>query len=49
LTRVLTSLGDVAGAPMVATSDVLYHVPDRRALQDVLICIRQGRTSGARK
>jgi error-prone DNA polymerase len=42
--RLLTSLGDVAGAPMVATNDVLYHVPERRALQDVLICIRQGCT-----
>ncbi|HEX6861101.1 MAG TPA: error-prone DNA polymerase [Caulobacteraceae bacterium] len=29
-------------APMVATGDVLYHGPERRALQDVLTCIREG-------
>ena len=28
--------------PMVATNDVLYHLPDRRPLQDVMICIRLG-------
>src|SRR5271169_2906948 len=28
--------------PMVATNDVLYHLPDRRALQDVMSCIRLG-------
>jgi error-prone DNA polymerase len=28
--------------PMVATSDVLYHLPDRRPLQDVMTCIRLG-------
>ncbi len=28
----------------VATGDVLYHVPQRRALQDVLTCIREGCT-----
>ncbi len=27
-------------APMVATNDVLYHVAERRPLQDVLTCIR---------
>ena len=26
---------------MVATGDVLYHVPERRPLQDVLTCIRE--------
>ena len=26
--------------PLVATGDVLYHVPERRPLQDVLSCIR---------
>ena len=30
------------GAPMVASNDVLYHGPERRALQDVLTCIREG-------
>jgi error-prone DNA polymerase len=33
-----------AGAPMVASNDVLYHGPERRALQDVLTCIREGCT-----
>jgi error-prone DNA polymerase len=35
------ALAQGAGAPMVATNDVLYHVPDRRNLQDVLTCIRE--------
>lgn len=29
------------GVPMLATNDVLYHAPERRALQDVLTCIRE--------
>jgi error-prone DNA polymerase len=40
----LSHLADLArrsGAPMVATNDVLYHAPERRALQDVLTCIRE--------
>jgi error-prone DNA polymerase len=40
----LSTLADLAqrtGAPMVATNDVLYHGPERRALQDVLTCIRE--------
>ena len=28
--------------PIVATNDVLYHLPDRRSLQDVMTCIRLG-------
>ena len=28
--------------PMAATNDVLYHAPERRALQDVLTCVRLG-------
>jgi error-prone DNA polymerase len=28
--------------PMVATNDVLYHLPERRPLQDVMTCIRLG-------
>ena len=31
-----------AGAPLVATNAILYHQPDRRPLQDVLTCIREG-------
>ena len=30
--------------PLVAQNDVLYHVPDRRPLQDLLTCIREGCT-----
>ncbi|MGE0724549.1 MAG: error-prone DNA polymerase [Alphaproteobacteria bacterium] len=40
----LADLAAAAGAPMVATNDVHYHVPSRRALQDVLTCIREGCT-----
>ncbi len=29
------------GVPLVATNAVLYHAPHRRALQDVLTCIRE--------
>jgi error-prone DNA polymerase len=29
------------GVPLVALNDVLYHHPSRRALQDVLTCIRE--------
>jgi error-prone DNA polymerase len=37
----LSALAQASGAPMVATNDVLYHGPERRALQDVLTCIRE--------
>ncbi|HEY3695064.1 MAG TPA: error-prone DNA polymerase [Phenylobacterium sp.] len=37
----LDALGRPAGAPMVAVNDVLYHVPERRLLQDVVSCIRE--------
>ncbi|OYU68589.1 MAG: error-prone DNA polymerase [Alphaproteobacteria bacterium PA2] len=37
----LNMLAQTYGAPMVATNDVLYHGPERRALQDVLTCIRE--------
>ncbi len=40
----LAALARDAGAPMVATNDVLYHGPERRPLQDVLTCIREGCT-----
>src|SRR5690348_15405144 len=39
--RQLRALADLP-LPMVATNDVLYHVPDRRPLQDVMTCIRLG-------
>lgn len=37
----LDALGQAAGAPMVATNDVLYHGPERRPLQDVVTCVRE--------
>ena len=30
-----------ARVPLIAVNDVLYHVPERRALQDVVTCIRE--------
>jgi len=38
----LDALGRAAGVPMIATNDVLYHGPERRQLQDILTCIREG-------
>ena len=38
----LAELGETYGAPMVAVSDALYHHPERRPLQDVVACIREG-------
>ena len=40
----LADLGRQMGAPGVAIGDALYHVPNRRPLQDVLSCIREGVT-----
>jgi error-prone DNA polymerase len=40
----LETLGAATGLPLVATNDVLYHLPERRLLQDVLTCIREGCT-----
>jgi error-prone DNA polymerase len=36
-----------AGVPLLATNEVLYHHPSRRALQDVLTCIREKTTIDA--
>ncbi|MBS0274809.1 MAG: error-prone DNA polymerase [Proteobacteria bacterium] len=33
-----------AGIPLIATNDALYHVAERRELQDVVTCIREGVT-----
>ncbi|HEY5608110.1 MAG TPA: error-prone DNA polymerase [Alphaproteobacteria bacterium] len=38
------ALAQAAHLPIVATNDVHYHVPERRALQDVLTCVREGCT-----
>ena len=40
----LAALSEATGLPLVATNDVLYHLPERRPLQDVLTCIREGCT-----
>jgi error-prone DNA polymerase len=43
----LRTIADTArsfGVPGVVTNDVLYHAPGRRILQDVMTCIREGRT-----
>jgi error-prone DNA polymerase len=40
----LAALAERMGLPLLATNDVLYHRPDRRALQDVVTCIREGCT-----
>lgn len=45
--RRLEKLADVAktcNLPSLAIGDVLYHIPERRPLQDVLSCIREGTT-----
>ncbi len=43
----LATLAERTGLRLVATGDVLYHAPQRRELQDVLTCIRLGRTIDA--
>ncbi len=42
--RQLRALAQHVGVPLVATNDVHYHDANRRALQDVLACIRHGCT-----
>src|SRR5438552_1171333 len=37
----LAEIADETGLPLVAVNDVLYHVPERRPLQDVVTCIRE--------
>ena len=43
----LANLGASMKVPTVATNDVLYHSADRRILQDVVTCIREGCTIDA--
>ena len=38
----LISLSRSTGIPLLAANDVHYHIPQRRALQDLLTCIRHG-------
>ena len=40
----LDAMAQAAGVPTVVTGDVLYHMPARRMLQDVVTCIREGCT-----
>ncbi len=40
----IAALGRKLTIPLVATNDVHYHIPERRALQEVLTCIRLGCT-----
>jgi error-prone DNA polymerase len=40
----LKVLADEAGIPLVATNDVLYADPGQREVQDILACIRMGKT-----
>ncbi len=37
----LSRLARKAHVPLIAINDVLYHAPERRALQDVVTCIRE--------
>lgn len=42
--KALADLAARAGVPDVVTNDVLFHSPERRMLQDVVTCIREGCT-----
>ncbi len=39
-----SALARSVGAPLMATNDVMMHIPERRALADVLTCIREKTT-----
>jgi error-prone DNA polymerase len=43
----LAAVASAAGTPLIAVNDVLYHAPERRALQDVMTCIREHVTLAA--
>jgi len=45
--HVLSELAAATRVPTVVTGDVLYHLPARRILQDVVTCIREGCTIDA--
>jgi error-prone DNA polymerase len=40
----LQRIATVAGVPLLATNDVLYHAHERRVLQDVVSCVREKTT-----
>ena len=37
----LKAIAEQTFVPLIAVNDVLYHAPERRALQDVMTCIRE--------
>jgi len=37
----LSHIAAAAGVPLIAVNDVLYHAPERRALADVITCVRE--------
>ncbi|HWY13626.1 MAG TPA: error-prone DNA polymerase [Rhizomicrobium sp.] len=39
--RKLARVARSVSVPLIATNDVLYHAPERRALQDIVTCIRK--------
>ncbi|MEM8541050.1 MAG: PHP domain-containing protein, partial [Pseudomonadota bacterium] len=41
--RMVANLAKQSDVPLVATNAALYHEPERRALQDVVSCIREGK------
>lgn len=41
--RMVANLAKQCAVPLVATNAALYHAPERRALQDVVSCIREGK------
>ncbi|HWF96033.1 MAG TPA: error-prone DNA polymerase [Xanthobacteraceae bacterium] len=43
----LAEIAGQAGVPLIAVNDVLYHAPKRRALQDIITCIRAHTTIDA--
>ncbi len=40
----LKRIAKMAGVPLIAANDALYHCHERRELQDVVTCIREGMT-----
>ena len=40
----ISQMAQSVHVPTVATNNVLYHIPERRILQDVVTCIREGVT-----
>ena len=39
--KAIARIAALARVPLIATNDALYHVPQRRELQDVITCIRE--------